>query len=569
MATVSQAVQAMVDKLHAAMTSGTPLTPEEQLLVAKALSALQDNQTWEKALVAVAEEHLTTATDALTLARTLLGTTMDNSVQAVTDAKDELVANAALLATASQVPSILTQRLNAPDMLFGDMSKVLSQVPGVYPYAPSTVLSSFSNKMQFIFCSDGEVRLMESAAATTAIASTDDRYKFRFYRKLAGAGAEGAFSLTNTCDSAQDAVRSNNTIAQAHYPCFAVLPIAPQGGGTPVFRELISDYSTTTVSQANFRGVGFYKDAAYGFATIGKYNNCPIVDKYGRRARPYNNNVPFDGGYPGTGDHCVLYDNARNCVVVIQDLKVWELYAAGWIDPGIPTFASVAAAQAWLNVQTEMFWVPMLAASYDYYFIGSLLSSYRVMNEQTWVGSNWTDDSTSFAEEYPSVSNAAYAFSNSPYRYRNNMVSVAHTDTPSLSNGYYGWSRSIAYLYDTVTKKLTPTFVEELTQPLPRVPFQGTGTTALSLPGISLRSFRQANLATKEQMADAQLYAVYSNVTMSEQGIQKASIPVYNPYEQQWYERVVSRSEGVTSAAIRILRPLHKLMSKYLGGYRG
>lgn len=110
MATLSQAVQAMVDKLHAAMTGATPLTPEEQLLVAKALSALQDNQTWEQALIAVAEEHLTAALaemveskDAVDLAKSALQLASTNSVNAIETARTTLVAQAASL---TQIPAM-------------------------------------------------------------------------------------------------------------------------------------------------------------------------------------------------------------------------------------------------------------------------------------------------------------------------------------------------------------------------------------------------------------------------------------------------------------------------------
>ncbi|WP_462171148.1 hypothetical protein [Pseudoalteromonas xiamenensis] len=74
MSTIHHAVQAMVDNLTTKMTSGTPFTPEEQLLVSKAISALKDNETWEKAVVAVVEEHLDTATTSLTSATAAINT---------------------------------------------------------------------------------------------------------------------------------------------------------------------------------------------------------------------------------------------------------------------------------------------------------------------------------------------------------------------------------------------------------------------------------------------------------------------------------------------------------------
>jgi len=62
----------MVDKMALEMQGQTPLNPEEQLLVAKALDTMKNNSTFETALVAVAEEHLNTATATLKSAETAI-----------------------------------------------------------------------------------------------------------------------------------------------------------------------------------------------------------------------------------------------------------------------------------------------------------------------------------------------------------------------------------------------------------------------------------------------------------------------------------------------------------------
>ncbi|SFD16659.1 hypothetical protein [Pseudoalteromonas denitrificans] len=72
MSTISNLTQIMVDKMALEMQGQTPLSPEEQLLVAKALDTMKNNTTFETALVAVAEEHLNTATAILKSAETAI-----------------------------------------------------------------------------------------------------------------------------------------------------------------------------------------------------------------------------------------------------------------------------------------------------------------------------------------------------------------------------------------------------------------------------------------------------------------------------------------------------------------
>jgi len=62
----------MGDKMALEMQGQAPLNPEEQLLVAKALDTMKNNTTFETALVAVAEEHLNTATATLQSAETAI-----------------------------------------------------------------------------------------------------------------------------------------------------------------------------------------------------------------------------------------------------------------------------------------------------------------------------------------------------------------------------------------------------------------------------------------------------------------------------------------------------------------
>lgn len=73
MSTLNTAIQEMIDRLTAGLKAGN-LTPEDQLLISKALSALQDNGQWEQALIAVAEYHLNEGVGAMASATAGLDT---------------------------------------------------------------------------------------------------------------------------------------------------------------------------------------------------------------------------------------------------------------------------------------------------------------------------------------------------------------------------------------------------------------------------------------------------------------------------------------------------------------
>ncbi|MCJ8270880.1 MAG: hypothetical protein MJK04_15945, partial [Psychrosphaera sp.] len=60
MATLNSAIEALVNNLHAKMTSNDPLSAEDQTLIASAIDKLSTHTTCEQAIVAVAEEHLNT-----------------------------------------------------------------------------------------------------------------------------------------------------------------------------------------------------------------------------------------------------------------------------------------------------------------------------------------------------------------------------------------------------------------------------------------------------------------------------------------------------------------------------
>lgn len=103
MATIQNAVQTMVDKLVADMQGNDPLSAEDQALVSNAITKLADNGRLEKAIIAVAEEHLDVATGELTSASAVV---LELKTQLATQ-----VTNLALLPTLESKITEITNNL--------------------------------------------------------------------------------------------------------------------------------------------------------------------------------------------------------------------------------------------------------------------------------------------------------------------------------------------------------------------------------------------------------------------------------------------------------------------------
>lgn len=95
MATINTAVQGLINKIN----GGVALTPEETMYLAQAVNALSENTTLEQAIIAVAEEHLTTATNATNNATTAIQT----ATTSMNTAKDTLVAEVSKLNTIPEI----------------------------------------------------------------------------------------------------------------------------------------------------------------------------------------------------------------------------------------------------------------------------------------------------------------------------------------------------------------------------------------------------------------------------------------------------------------------------------
>lgn len=148
MATIQNAVQAMVDKLVTDMKGSTPLSAEDQALVSNAITKLADNDRLEKAIIAVAEEHLDVATGELTNASTV-----------VQELKTQLAAQVTNLAL---LPTLETTFNTMSDALVSKVAEAISDLPAKL-VDPTYRLAEPEFKLDFY---DNTTSLLQSGAQT-------------------------------------------------------------------------------------------------------------------------------------------------------------------------------------------------------------------------------------------------------------------------------------------------------------------------------------------------------------------------------------------------------------------
>lgn len=561
MSTIANAVQAMVDNLTTKMSSGTPLTPEEQLLIAKALSALQDNETWEKAVVAVVEEHLTTGTEALAVAKDQFEATTIAGVNAMSSAEASLLAKAAQLDIAAGVPTALRSYVRNKDGLIGSVEDLLTVIPDA-ELLEDVAYGSVMPLVDIIFCSDGDVYAHACpTAASPGSANAGLNFNHNFYHKAAGLDAKtGAFTRTNYCHYSQDAVRTLWNHRYGYYPAMALLPLASSVDADAItFAPLISDWFSNTPHAANFRGIGLFYNNTYGVST-GHYHNATVIDRYGRKAAT----LTTDNRVTSYSE-CGLYDNTKNCLVVIEDGKVWELYSNGWVDPAIATFGDDTQAQAWVYAQPDIFIVPiraMVSQVQSYHPLSSdLLASGKTQAqyEQAYINNNVI--LSRMATPAPANGNLLNAYASADVHYGLSLMGTvaSHVGGAGMAAGY---STSQQYLWDVPSKTLIPTLREDFLESVPKQYAKTSATADNFYTTIKQRSVVK-RLDTMEVLGEAQRVH-FASTSSGHQGV---DIPMYNPYDDVWYHTVVAYDNIGTLYHVGVSR-LHRVaesIAQYIG----
>jgi len=292
MSTISNAAQIMVDKLVADLNSETPLSAEDQLLVAKALDTMKNSTTFETALIAVVEEHFNTADAALT------------------EAKDDI--NAARTSIESQAAnlSIIPGLQTSIDTSISGMNTSLdTSLATIAPTVRDTIRGSF-NKFQIGY----------------------QAYEHNLYRIQHSGGYPN---------------RPMNVVSLDNYASGEFYAFLDFGNGTSTYRRahIVRVTKEQTVQVAT-RTSQFFTTGAFGF--------CPFADDTSRLCR-YDSGVlyvqqvgAFTWEFNKAVDYQeIYYDKSTKDLYVVSDGFLNTVNTEGFTAVADTTFVNRAAFTAW------------------------------------------------------------------------------------------------------------------------------------------------------------------------------------------------------------------------------
>ena len=521
---ISSTVQSLLTKLKAG--AETDMTGEELLLLSKSVQALAENEDFEQALVAVAELHLDSAEQSMTsaVAQMVIDIAaakgdVNSAKLALDGAASGLDSQADNLNVVTQVRAMLEGMRNNEGGLLGN-SHNLTVLDG-----DNEIIQEASNvcpPQSVIFSDNGQVNVYSAPNAQISGATATVLNSHNWYELPSGSDFHtGTFTRKNYMGCSTNTVRTSYTHRYGYYPVCGEYPLAKSDDSEVIkFMTVCADYTAASQTHANWRGIGLFSDATYGVA-VGHYNDALVTDKYGRKATQTTNRTQH---YAVSA----FYDNSKNCLVVIESLKVWYLYNNGWVDPNIATFASLAAAQTWVDAQTDMFLVALRgqgqAATYNPLKYNSYYNKSE-SNRQTgqyaaMTVSNIGTSTTANSEPFSYTSYSGLDYFNS------------ECGSDEALNTSAGWMNSQTFLWETAVKNLVPVFNELVMDLIPGVQL-GASTSA----GIA--EWTKIKLSAKAIRMDNQVILgecvhLVQTKNSSYAGVKNIDIPHYNPYADAW-----------------------------------
>ncbi|MBQ4864464.1 hypothetical protein J8L98_22490 [Pseudoalteromonas sp. MMG013] len=301
MATIQNAVQAMVDKLVADMQGSTPLSAEDQALVSNAITKLADNDRLEKALVAVAEEHLDVATQELKQATSNNTSTMANATQSVNNATNTLVARSAQLSQLDNMTPAIENITKVQQHASASYVKPLFGLTKLE--TPSTSSHNGRTTAAFaIYDSSGETHLVRPSYTAN---NTHEQSRIEFLTLSDDASHKTAHFTSFVYNNAFE---QNPTSKIFQYGSSAFLPLALKEQPNDVKYEVVfSSQDSVSGSVSDYGGI-FCKTAGFNSITKPK-KNLNAVDQWGITTVTSHE-------YHTVG---VLYDNNKHCLVVVDE----------------------------------------------------------------------------------------------------------------------------------------------------------------------------------------------------------------------------------------------------------
>ena len=338
MATLNSAVQALIDNLHTKMTSNEPLTAEEQTLVAAAIDKLSSHSSWENALVAVAEEHLNTATTNMSQTLTTATSALTDAQTDINIAKDAIQSQNANLALIPSISSNVQTALdefgvNNTAQLQSNLAGMARPVFGVKKIETAST-SGNNQRSQAVFAvydANGESYLARPASTNNNNAYEYNRVEFL---KLLADGSSKVTLKTHFTHSSTFYASPASYIYV--YGSSAILPLASKDDANAIYYDVV--YSTQSSASSSSSGYGGIFCATAGNTTLTKpKKNINATDQWG---------IPSVTSH-SYNDIGVLYDNNKHCLILVDDSTslLVEKYRDGNIitNTSIPDAATLQA----------------------------------------------------------------------------------------------------------------------------------------------------------------------------------------------------------------------------------
>ncbi|WDE11148.1 hypothetical protein [Thalassomonas haliotis] len=522
---ISASVQSLLTKLKAGAEA--QMTAEELLLLSKAVQALSDNKDFEQSLIAIAEQHLDTAeqsmVDAVAQAVANMTTAKDgvnNAASALADAKTTFDSKTDELSLVNELRNMIAGLRRREDGAIGNTYN-LTVLDGETEIIDEGLGHCPSQSV--IFSDNGQVNICSSAHNETTGGSAAVQYTHNWYELAAGSDFHrGTFTRKNYMGCSSNSPRTSHTHRYGYKPVAGEYPLARSGDADNIqFSQVCADHSTASQTHANWRGVGLYYDANYGVAE-GHYNDALVTDKYGRKATQTSDRTV---NFPITA----FYDNSKNCLAVIESLKVWYLYSDGWVDPNIPAFANLSFAQVWVDAQEDMFLVALRGP-------GATNPAHPLRYNAHYDKTELNGQTGQYAEATIGLLGSTTSGDADPNHYYNrsglNFI-TSECGTDERVNTSSGWTGSQTFLWETATKTLVPVF-NELVAEIVGDTHLGSNTSLGHAEWAKVKLNAKAIRMDTQKILGECVHIVQTKGNGSYRGVYHIDIPHYNPYADAW-----------------------------------
>ncbi|MCY7295099.1 hypothetical protein [Alteromonas sp. a30] len=354
MATLETQVQGLIDRLNTEQQ-----TAAEAALIAAAINELSSYQTFQQALLAVAEGDLNIAVSNLENAKTQLDVSADENVQSINNAVSLLNQELLKLNVLPEVQHQVTQFQNKFTRKVRKESYVASST--------NSTIERRSNVVYAIYDSEtGSSHIL--MPAYQAQNSNNNPLSSAFYYELQ---KNKAHIQRATWRIDLDSYQSQESPTFLHnYTAFAVVPLASLSSPEVTFKVVYDeqDRASTSAIYSVLRVDGHSFDKR-----VGLKHNVTVKDQYG-----FVTQVIRNGATKSVGYNRVLYDNAKHCILALrEDDQLIEVYSDDIVETG-QTFSDDMALQAFVDAN-DIIVLPFIATDNPWqpsFRIGVDISSY-------------------------------------------------------------------------------------------------------------------------------------------------------------------------------------------------